>query len=189
MTLAEAVARLRVMLQDVGTNVRWTDDNLRDCINEARAAVVLARPDSLSLEQVHTCQPTARQPLPDTIHRLLEVVDNTVSGRMVTSISCSTMDNNLPNWRTETGEEVEHFIYCDDNHRRFYVYPIPPEGHEITLLVNPVINPLTDLDVLELKGIWINPLLLYAASRAFDMDAEVPSSNSLSAQYRATVQQ
>ena len=178
MQVTDIIQRVRSLLQDTGTTPRWSNDDLLNCFNEAQLAIVQNRPDTYSQVTTFQCASTARQAVPDAAYRLMDVIDNLTSGRAVTKTTRDSLDSLVSNWSTSSGSQVEQFIYDEKSPGVFYVYPVPPDNHEINILISRTPTPVaitdfvTDTTALELDLIWINPILNYMMFRAYMMDGE-----------------
>ena len=157
---------------------RWSNNDLLDAYNEALLAVVQNCPDVNSQLLPFTCQAQAVQSLPPGTYRLLDIVDNPATGRTVMATTRSSLDSLLPNWIKATGLEVEQFVYDQKSPTVFYVYPVPPADHQLSLLVSqaPARITITDFEadtqLFSLDELWLNPVINYMLFRAFSMDME-----------------
>ncbi|WP_263082141.1 hypothetical protein [Endozoicomonas sp. Mp262] len=177
MDVIKIISRVRRLLQD-GDGVRWTNDDLLACYNEAQIAVVQNRPDTYSQVVALDCENRSRQTVPDTAYRLMDIIDNAVSGRAVVKTDRDTLDGLVANWSTTAGNDVEQFIYDEKSPGVFYVYPVPPASHQINILISRTPTPvaITDFDndttAMELDTVWLNPVLNYMLYRAYMIDGE-----------------
>lgn len=177
MRVVDLIKRVQRLLKDVD-GVRWTQKDLLDCYNEALIAVVQNRPDTYSQVVTLTCENRARQNVPDEAYRLMDIIDNEVSGRAVVKTNRDTLDGMVPNWSATAGTDVEQFIYDEKSPRVFYIYPVPPADHVINILVarNPTPVVIADFDndasVMALDIIWLNPVINYMMYRAYMIDGE-----------------
>lgn len=178
MKVTTVLQRVRRLLQDDNATQRWSDNDLLDCFNEAQLAVVQNRPDAYSKVVSFTCGNQSRQSLPAEVYRLMDVVDNESTGRSVTKTTRTTMDSLIVDWPVQAGTQVEQFIYDEKSPDVFYVYPVPPAEHKISIVVSqaPAVVAITDFatdtQTMELDAIWLNPLLNYLMFRAYLLDGE-----------------
>ena len=135
MRVVDIIRRVRRLLQD-SNSVRWSDQDLLDCYNEAQIAVVQNRPDTYSQVVALDCENRSRQSVPDEAYRLMDIIDNASSGRAVIKTDRDTLDGLVPNWSTTAGLDVEQFIYDQKSPGVFYVYPVPPANHQINILIS-----------------------------------------------------
>lgn len=127
--------RVRVLLNDTDSGgIRWTDGELIDWYNEAVSEVVRMKPEAGAVTDIQTLTAGTKQSLPSGASRILAVirnqngVGNADAGRVIRLIDRATLDNERPNWHTETGvAEVLRYVFDENDPKVFYVYP-PADG-------------------------------------------------------------
>lgn len=107
------------------TSVTWTKVDLLSYYNAAIRFVVSARPDSYVSTEDFTCADGSFQELPSNALRLMDLVNNKISGRPISVIDRDTLDRNFLDWYNPItrASEVDHFVFDDRSPREFYVYP------------------------------------------------------------------
>lgn len=179
----------RDALQDDGA-VRWSLDDLIDYLNAAQYALVSVRPDAKSTIAAVQLASGTRQAIPSGGIRLLNVTrnmgaDGVTPGKVVTLAQRNSFDLNRPGWHTDTAKTaIRHFFFDNRHPKDFYVWP-PVHATiavyvEMMYSVEPAMMPLsTDApaydayeDVIDVSGIFVNPLLEFMLYRAYQKDAE-----------------
>lgn len=103
----------------------------------------------------------------------------------------NSLDSLLPNWTTDTGTDVEQYVYDQKSPEVFYVYPMPPADHPLNLLVSqaPAMVMITDFDtdtqLFSLDELWINPVINYIMFRAYSIDMETEANMQQAQSYLA----
>jgi len=184
------LTRIRNVLQDT-TNVRWTDSELRDYINDAQREIVNLRPESSSTTANLALVAGTKQTLPTAGLRLINVVRNMSSeaanatgARAVRLVDSDILDTQEPDWHdpTVSGDAahvsvVKHFIFDEDSPRTFYVYPGVLVTNASACFVEIIYSTSpTDLSanssVLFIDDIYGNAVIDYVLFRAYLKDAE-----------------
>lgn len=167
------------ILQDK-TNIRWPVPELLRALNDGQRAIVLKRPDAAAMNQPVQLVSGSRQTLPEDGLRLLDVTRNmgangALPGRAVRIVQREVLDASIPNWHSEFGTVVKHYMLDNRDPKRFYVYPGVQAGApvwvELIYSTNPTnVQSLTD-DV-ALDDIYAPALVNYVVFRAYSKDAE-----------------
>jgi len=161
---------------------RWPLADLLNWYNDAQRAIVVRRPDASTTTDQFTCQRRALQHLPISGIRLIDVIQNHFSGRVITLMDVNVLDQHDREWRNSEGkgknEDIEHYTYDDRLPKEFYLYPVPTAGHiiEVSYTVLPqevVIGDFsTDDQSIELDDVYVNPLIDYIVYKALIKDSE-----------------
>ena len=181
------LTRIRNVLQDT-TNVRWTDTELRDYINDAQREIVNLRPDSSATTGNMALVVGTKQAIPTAGLRLIKVVrnmssaaSNATGARAIRIVDSDILDTQEPDWHNPSvsGDAahtttVKHYIFDEDNPRNFYVYPGASSTSTFVEIVYST-SP-TDLSAnsstLYVDDIYGNAVIDYALFRAYLKDAE-----------------
>ncbi len=168
-----------ILLDKTGT--RWPLPELLNWYNAAQLAIVNHRPDALSKNVPFACALGTLQVLPAEALRLLDVPRNESGNKKpIRLIAREILDDQNPDWHSEAApkSQVDHFVYDDRNPKNFWVYPCPAATTSIRVVysVAPVevaiANFDTDVQVMTLDDIYVNPLMDYILYRAYSKDAE-----------------
>lgn len=186
----QIIYRAEIILQDT-TNVRWPEAELTYWLNDAQRAIVLIKPDASAVNAAVICVAGAKQSIPAAGVQLLDIIRNmgtngTTPGRAILQIERRILDEQRPDWHTETAsDEVKHFMFDERNPRNFYVYPPQPTSAfgYVEMLYSAAPTDLATLaSVISLDDIYAGPILDYILFRAYSKDADL----SPSAPQRAT---
>lgn len=186
MATAQSVLRVVVdRLNDAGS-VRWTVPELVRHFNDAQRAVVELRPDATAVEVTLTLVAGARQTLPSTAYRLLEIPRNAAGAlRAIRMVNRALLDAHDQDWYSLPGvTEFQHYTYDPREPRAFFVYPPAAAGATLVALVSQyptdiavpagLTPPLTDVaGSMSLADQFANAVQEFVLSRAFGNDAEV----------------
>ena len=126
MTIAASSIIRRVVetMQD-NTSVRWPVAELVRYLNDGQREVVLYRPDSMVTNATVALVSGAKQAIPSTGSKLIDVIRNTAgTKRSVRMTVRNILDTQSPNWYNLTGvTEILHYMYDPRDPKVFYVYP------------------------------------------------------------------
>ncbi|WP_062260387.1 DUF6682 family protein [Endozoicomonas arenosclerae] len=158
MKVRDILDSVRQSLQDVepaGFNAAtdtweplWSDQILLDGYNRARLWHVQQRPDTYAVTTTFSCNAESEQTVPAEAYRLLGVLENTSTGRVVNPTTRDDLTSLIPNWYSNAGSEVELYFTDERTPRSFWVYPKPPADHEIRLQISriPSLVSLAEVD-------------------------------------------
>ncbi len=192
--VVDTINQVAVTLQDP-TFVRWTQQELLGYLNDAQRAVVLFRPDANVVNITHTCTASAKQSLPATAIRLVNVIRNK-DGRAITKIDRATLDVQLPNWFETpiTADGVKHYVHDPVDPTVFYLFPKPTTDNQIELVHSAapidiaVTNFATDTSTIGVDDIYVNAIRDYMAFRAYQKDSEYANLNRAAAYLQSFAQ-
>lgn len=173
-TVTSILTKVQLILQDT-TNVRWTEAELLGWLNDSYKEIINARPDAHSESYTFACtQNSTRQVLPSGAIRLLDVTYNLSSGRAIRLLPRIVLDDTRRAWHTETGADIEHWMFDPKLPREFFVYPAPSApGHQIEIVYSSVPADHTDAaGDYRLIDSYHNATVDYMLYRAYSKDAE-----------------
>jgi len=177
----QIVDRAEIILQDA-TNVRWPEEELTYWLNDAQRAIVLLKPDASAVNAAVLLVAGAKQTIPTSGVQLLDIirnmgVDGSTPGRAITQVERRILDEQRPEWHTETASAVvKHYMFDERNPRNFYVYPQQPAvspGYVEMLYSSTPADLATLASVISLDDIYAGPMLLYILSLAYSKDADL----------------
>jgi len=135
MTPQQVIDQVRVLISDDNTLMpeRFSDADLLGFVNQAVKRSSMLRPDLFIVDTDIT--PTAEQveqELPATVTRIMEV-HRVVGGGAIGEVDKETMDRSAPNWTTETPDVPVNWMRHPRNPRRYFLYPAPSTGTQISV--------------------------------------------------------
>lgn len=196
-TAQNVLKRVVITLQDANA-VRWPTAELVRYLNDGQRDIALVRPDATSTTATLALVAGARQTLPSTGAKLLEIIRNT-SGtkRAIRLTSRVILDAQSPDWYSKTGvTDIRHYTYDPREPRIFYVYPpAASSGASVELIYSAYPTDITEpggsalyTDVtgnISVADIYVNALVNYILYRAYSKDSE----NAMNAQLAASFYQ
>ena len=196
-TAQNVLKRVVITLQDANA-VRWPTAELVRYLNDGQRDIALVRPDATSTTATLALVAGARQTLPSTGAKLLEIIRNT-SGtkRAIRLTSRVILDAQSPDWYSKTGvTDIRHYTYDPREPRIFYVYPpAASSGASVELIYSAYPTDITEpggsalyTDVtgnVSVADIYVNALVNYILYRAYSKDSE----NAMNAQLAASFYQ
>lgn len=194
-TAQNVLQRVVITLLDQNA-IRWPTAELVRYLNDGQRDIALVRPDATSTTATMALAGGARQTLPATGAKLLEVIRNT-SGtkRAVRLTSRVILDAQAPDWYNLTGvTEVRHYTYDSREPRIFYVYPpAASSGASVELIYSayptdiaePASNALYTAVTgnISVADIYVNALVNYILYRAYSKDSENTQNAALAASF------
>lgn len=194
-TCAQIIARANTLLQD--TDLRWTQAEKLDWINESYRAIALLRPDASMRTAAHQCTGKSKQVLvADGAMRLRSIVRNLKSdasgntpGRAIRNENQRVLDDQIPNWHTvaDSTNGAQFFIHDPMNPLVFYLYPSPSAGWYVEAVYTAAPATTTSLnDPIALDEIYVPCVLDYVCYRAYSKDAEYTANAQLAQVYYQT---
>lgn len=160
MTPQDVITQVRRLIQDNGTELRYSDTILLGYVNQAIKRMIPFRPDLFVT--TGTLSPTAStvsQTLSTSVVRLLEIY-SVGSGDALVEVNRETLDQMYPGWTTETASTPVNWMRDPRNPRKYFLYPQPSSG--ITLNAEYVAVPsdygLSDT-ITELPGSYFGALI------------------------------
>ena len=185
LTGTNLLSRIKDTLQDT-SSVRWTEAELLRYINDAQREIVNFKPDASAVTANVQLVTGTLQTLPTNGLRLIKVTRN-MSGtgsatgkRAIRIVSSDILNTQEPDWHDPTvtghathGTEVKHYVFDEDDPRKFYVYPgVAGNAYvEIVYSKNPddLSSASSNIDIDDIYGNAIIDFVLY---KAYLKDAE-----------------
>lgn len=135
MTPQQVIDQVRVLISDDNALMpeRFSDADLLGFVNQAIKRTAMVRPDLFITDT--TITPTAdqvEQELSATITRIMEV-HRVVGGGAIGEVDKETMDRSAPDWTTETSGTPVNWMRHPRNPRRYFLYPAPSTGTQISV--------------------------------------------------------
>lgn len=178
-TVKTVIDRVKTILQERGTGIRWTDSELIGWLNEGYIVVASVRPDAFDAMAEIDLVAGAKQTLPSDARRLLDVFTNG-NGGAVRPIDRNVLDTTRRAWQYETQTlDIERAVFDDRLPTQFWVYPPAADGAKLTLLyakntephATATLSAIQD-DAILTEETYAPALVDYVLSRAFMKDAE-----------------
>lgn len=186
-TGANILLRVKDTLQDT-TSVRWTEAELLRYINDAQREIVNLRPDASATTTNIALVVGTAQTIPTAGLRLIKVVRNMSAAgesatgkRAIRIVDREILDSQEPNWHdpTVSGDAahtttVKHYVFDEDDPRRFYVYP----GASSTSTFVEIVYSISPTDLantsatIYVDDIYANAIIDFVLYRAYMKDAE-----------------
>ena len=184
LTASSIIRRAVETIQDT-TSVRWPVSELVRYLNDGQREVVLYRPDAMVTNASIALVAGAKQTLPSTGSKLIDIIRNT-SGvkRSVRLTDRHILDSQTPSWYNLTGvTEILHYMYDPRDPRLFYVYPpAAASGASVEVVYSSYPTDIADVadgavysavaGNISLPDIYGNILTDYILYRAYTKDAE-----------------
>jgi hypothetical protein len=189
LTVKNILDRVQFTLQDT-TNIRWTQTELLNYLNDAQREIALLKPDATSINTNIQLATGTQQSLPDGGNRILRVLRNMSSaagdatgGRAIRQVSLESLDAQDPNWHdpTATGLSkhttiVKHWVYDEMDPKTFYVYP-GVAGNAFVEIVYSVVPGILDYSssgssTLGVNDIYGNAIINFILYKAYVKDSE-----------------
>jgi hypothetical protein len=179
------IERAANTLNDVG-QVRWTEDELLDAINDAQLAILEGRPDVFETVGEMTLGAGPRQFVPGDCYLLFDVLynidDQSIATSGVTRVMRSYMDSCRSDWmRSQPSSEVEHWMQDDRERGTFFVYPPQPSQvgaqGQVLLRYSRFPDLLTAAtDELSVTGEMLNAVYYFVVMRMLEKDEKFSGS-------------
>lgn len=181
-TVISLVNKAQTILQDT-TEIRWPQDELVGWLNDAYKEIVNIRPDANSEAGTHSCTAGTRQNLrasfPSAL-RVLDVVKNVSSGKVVDHIDRRVLDDQRRSWHAEAqSADIEHWMFDARIPYSFLVYPPASAVASLEVIYSSVPtehDTATDYtgnaEAIKLVDSYANAILDYMLYRAYSKDAD-----------------
>jgi hypothetical protein len=187
-TVANLLLRVRDTLQDT-TGIRWLEAELLRYVNDAQREIVNLRPDAASTTVNVALVVGTAQTIPAAGLRLIKVVRNmnqaggsATGKRAIRIVDREILDTQEPNWHDPTvsgdathATTVKHYVFDEDDPRRFYVYPGASSTStfiEIVYSASPTNIASVGSNTIEVDDIYANAIIDFVLYRAYMKDAE-----------------
>ncbi len=180
-TAQDVLDRVVKQLQD-DTNVRWTEAELLDYINDGQRDVVRLRPDaSVSNIPIQLTVNETLQSIPATGERFIKLTrnmgsDGSTPGNAISVVEMDVLDQQNRGWHGDAGVTVvKHFCFLDEDPTKFYNFPRSHASTQVWVQALFSIAP-TDVAnaaaVIGVSDLYMGSLIDYCLFRAFNKDAE-----------------
>ncbi|MBN8294551.1 hypothetical protein JI664_21440 [Rhodobacter sp. NTK016B] len=186
-TAQDVLQRVQTILSDGGA-IRWPLKELLGWLNDATREIAILKPDATAeIINVAMVQGT-KQALPETHHQLLRVTRNVASGRAISPVVRSVIDQMYPLWHDTNalpfGSDVVYLINEPEMQGNFYVVPGNDATGEIEVVASRVPAKI-DVPAGELliesytaavpvDDIYMNACTDFVLYRAFSKDMNTP---------------
>ncbi len=180
------LARIEATLQDTA-NVRWTEAELLNYINDAQREITNIKPDATATHSNVQLVTGTKQAIPTDGLRLISVVRNmsdasggATGGRAIRLVAWDILDTQDPDWHDPTvagdathGTTPKHYLFDENDPLNFYVYPGVAGSAYVELVYS---QRPTDLSAasstIGIPDNYSNAIIDYCLFRAFTKDAE-----------------
>jgi hypothetical protein len=178
-TVQSLIEKASTVIQD-RTNIRWSEAELLNWLNEAYQQIVLVRPDANAKTSTLTLVDGSKQYIPTEGTAFLSVIRN-LNGRAVRKVARDILDDQIPDWHAATpSATIEHYV-VDADPKVFYVYP-PSAGASIEVVFSSVPTPhTTNIGTIKLDDRYAPAILDYILYRAYQKDADYAANDQRSA--------
>lgn len=194
-TAQNVLHRVVITLLDPSA-IRWPTAELVRYLNDGQRDIALVRPDATSTTATMALAAGARQSLPPSGAKLLEIVRNT-SGtkRAVRLVSRVVLDAQSPDWYNLAGvTDIRHYTFDPREPRTFYVYPpAASSGASVELIYSAYPTDITEPSAgalysavsgnISVADIYVNALVNYILYRAYSKDSENTQNAGLAASF------
>lgn len=135
MTPQEVITQVRVLINDDNALMpeRFSNATLLGLVNQAVKRTSVVRPDLFIVDT--TVTPTAdqvEQELSASVTRIMEV-HRVVGGGAIGEVDKETMDRSASDWTTGTSGTPVNWMRHPRNPRRYFLYPAPATGTQISV--------------------------------------------------------
>jgi enoyl reductase-like protein len=194
--------KMWTVVQDTSgaSGVRWPVAEVLGWINDAQREIVLYHPQASTTTLSRTVDVGTRQSLSGLLEtndpagiRILDVVRNMTSadvpGRAIRGIPREVLDAQRPNWHSETGTSIIHWMYDPRDTKSFFVYPALNAATILAAARLEFVYSSAPADLaaigsgISLDAIYSNTILNYTLFRAYSKDAEYAQNVELSKTY------
>tara|TARA_R100001163_G_scaffold29218_1_gene23304 strand:+ start:450 stop:1160 length:711 start_codon:yes stop_codon:yes gene_type:complete len=186
LTGANLITRAQDTLQDT-TSVRWPEAELLRYINDAQREIVNFRPEASSKTANLQLVTGTLQSLPTEGLRLIKVTRNmsdasggATGARAIRLVSVDILNTQEPDWNNPSvsgdaahGTNVKHYVFDEDDPRRFYVYPGVSGNAYVEIVYSKSPTDLGNTSAtIDLDDTYGNAIVDYVLFRAYLKDAE-----------------
>lgn len=160
-------------------SLKWINDGQREIVNQLPKANPVRVAASMS---AGTRQTLSGLSLTTGI-AVIDVVRN-VGGRAITKRDRAWLDDQRPDWHTETQAASVHWMYDERDPKAFYVWPPAVAAASVELIYAALPTDLSALsDVITLDDIYANALQWFILFSFYSKDAVYTKSPQFAAQY------
>ena len=185
-TGANLLSRVEAILQDTA-NVRWTEAELLNYINDGQREISNLKPDATALHSNVQLVTGTKQAIPTDGLRLLSVVRNmsdasggATGGKAIRLVARDILDTQEPSWHDPTvtgdathGTTPKHFMFDENDPLNYYVYPGVAGNAYVEIIYSQRPTDLANTSAtIAIPDNYSNALIDYCCFRAFMKDAE-----------------
>lgn len=191
LTGANIISRVQDTLQDT-TSVRWPEAELLRYINDAQREIINFRPEASSTHANVQLATGTEQTLPTSGLRLIKVVrgmngtSTSATGlRAIRIVDADILNTQEPDWHNPGvsgdaahGTVPKHYIFDEDDPRKFYVYPGVAGTAYVEIVFSASPTDLTATSsTIAVDDIFANAIIDFVLYRAYMKDAEYAANN------------
>jgi len=191
LTGANIISRVQDTLQDT-TSVRWPEAELLRYINDAQREIINFRPEASSTHANVQLATGTEQTLPSGGLRLIKVVrgmngtSTSATGlRAIRIVDADILNTQEPDWHNPGvagdaahGTVPKHYIFDEDDPRKFYVYPGVAGTAYVEIVFSASPTDLTATSsTIAVDDIFANAIIDFVLYRAYMKDAEYAANN------------
>ena len=171
-TTTSIITKVTTLLQD-STNIRWTQSELLDWLNDGQREIVMYKPNACVKNVDVTLVAGTKQTLPADGISMIDIPRNT-NGNAVRVTNRQVLDAQIPDWHSASKQNavVKHYCYTPNDPRTFYVYPPSPGGNSVEIIYCASPAAATLGSVISIDDIYATQLINYVTYRAYSKDAE-----------------
>ena len=197
LTGANIITRVQDTLQDT-TSVRWPEAELLRYINDAQREIVNFKPGASSKTANMQLVTGTLQSLPTEGLRLIKVTRNmsdasggATGGRAVRIVDIDILNTQEPDWNNPSvsgdaahGTTVKHYVFDDDDPRKFYVYPGVAGNAYVEIVYSKSPTDLSSASsTIDVDDIYGNAIVDFVLYRAYMKDAEYAANSQRAGQH------
>jgi len=185
-TGANILSRVEGTLQDT-SNVRWTEAELLNYINDAQREITNVQPGATALHANVQLVTGTKQAIPSDGLKLISVIRNmsdasggATGGRAIRLVSWDILDTQDPDWHDPTvtgdathGTTPKHFLVDENDPLNYYIYPGIAGNAYVEIVYSQRPTDLANTSAtIAVPDNYSNAIIDYTLFRAFSKDAE-----------------
>tara|TARA_R100000808_G_scaffold12059_1_gene30426 strand:- start:1906 stop:2592 length:687 start_codon:yes stop_codon:yes gene_type:complete len=185
-TGANLLSRVEGTLQDT-SNVRWTEAELLNYINDAQREIANVQPGATALHANVQLVTGTKQAIPSDGLKLINVIRNmsdasggATGGRAIRLVSWDILDTQNPDWHDPTvtgdathGTTPKHFLFDENDPLNYYIYPGISGNAYVEIVYSQRPTDLANTSAtIAVPDNYSNAIIDYTLFRAFSKDAE-----------------
>ncbi len=185
-TGANLLSRVEGTLQDT-SNVRWTEAELLNYINDAQREIANVQPGATALHANVQLVTGTKQAIPSDGLKLINVIRNmsdasggATGGRAIRLVSWDILDTQNPDWHDPTvtgdathGTTPKHFLFDENDPLNYYIYPGVSGNAYVEIVYSQRPTDLANTSAtIAVPDNYSNAIIDYTLFRAFSKDAE-----------------
>jgi|TARA_X000001388_G_scaffold68162_1_gene55828 hypothetical protein len=197
LTGANIITRVQDTLQDT-TSVRWPEAELLRYINDAQREIVNFKPGASSKTANMQLVTGTLQSLPTEGLRLIKVTRNmsdasggATGARAIRLVNSDILNTQEPDWNNPSvsgdaahGTTVKHYVFDDDDPRKFYVYPGVAGNAYVEIVYSKSPTDLSSASsTIDVDDIYGNAIVDFVLYRAYMKDAEYAANSQRAGQH------